>query len=114
VSRSWRLFLQDIEEAAEKIQRRTMGLSMGQFLANDLVYDAVVRNLEIIGEATKGLPDGVRARAAAIDWRRVAGLRDVLAHAYFALDDQTLWDIIQNNVPQLLAEVRRVLRESEA
>jgi len=51
VSRSWRLFLQDIEEAAAKIQRRTTGLSMEQFLANDLVYDAVVRNLEIIGEA---------------------------------------------------------------
>jgi uncharacterized protein with HEPN domain len=101
VSRSWELFLQDIVEAAHKIQRRTHGPTLQEFIANDVLYDAVVRNLEIIGEAAKGIPDDVRGRAPEIEWRRIAGLRDVLAHAYFGLDNDTLWDIIENKIPAL-------------
>jgi len=67
-----------------------------------MVYDAVVRNLEIIGEAAKKIPPNVRNRYLQLDWRRIAGLRDVLAHAYFGLDDQTLWNIVQEKVPQLI------------
>ncbi len=111
MSRSWELFLVDIEEAAAKIQRRTHGLSLEEFVANDLLYDAVVRNLEVIGEAAKGIPDEVRSRTPTIDWRRIAGLRDILAHAYFAIDNDTLWDIIQNKIPELLTRVAH-LRES--
>jgi uncharacterized protein with HEPN domain len=108
VSRSWKLFLEDLEEAALKIQRRTLGVSFEEFVANDLLYDAVVRNLEVIGEAAKGIPAEVRSRAPSVDWRRIAGLRDVLAHAYFAIDNETLWDIVQNKIPELLAQVARL------
>ena len=80
---------------------------------NELIFDAVVRNLEIIGEAAKGIPVDIRDRSTAIDWRRIAGLRDVLAHAYFALDDETVWDIIENKVPDLLIEVRRLRSTAE-
>jgi uncharacterized protein with HEPN domain len=104
--------LQDIEEAADKIRRYTLGMTLSEFTANDLVFDAVVRNLEIIGEAAKGIPEDIRDRAPGIDWRRIAGLRDVLAHAYFALDDETLWDIVENKAPELLAQVRQ-LRQTD-
>ena len=110
MSRSWELFLQDIEEAALKIQRHTLGVSFEEFVANDLLYDAVVRNLEVMGEAAKGIPAEVRSRTPSVDWRRIAGLRDVLTHAYFAIDNETLWDIIQNKIPELLAQVAH-LRE---
>jgi uncharacterized protein with HEPN domain len=86
-------------------------MTLKNFTDNDLVFDAVVRNLEIIGEAAKAIPQDVRDRSTAIDWRRIAGLRDVLAHTYFALDDATRWDIVENKVPELLAEVY-TLRES--
>lgn len=108
MSRSWTLFLQDIEEAAFKVEQRTRGIDFEQFVANDVLYDAVVRNLQVIGEAVKGLPAEIRSRASGIDWRGIAGLRDILAHSYFAIDDATLWDIIQTKVPQLLVEIRRI------
>jgi len=79
VSRNWQLFLADIEEAALKVERRTRTVSFAQFVADGILYDAVVRNLEIVGEAAKGIPDDVRARSPSVDWRRIAGLRDVLA-----------------------------------
>ena len=112
MSRSWKLFLQDIEEAALKVRQRTEGVTLPEFVSNELLYDAVVRNLEVIGEAVKGIPAEVRSRAQGVDWRGIAGLRDILAHAYFAIDDDTLWDIIQRKIPDLLDELRR-LREGE-
>lgn len=111
MSRSWRLFLQDILETGEKIRRYTEGLDLSSFLNNNMAYDAVLRNLEIIGEAVKKVPEDVRKRYPDVEWRMIAGLRDILAHAYFALDDATLWDIVQNKVPLLLKQVRRILEE---
>lgn len=108
MSRSGELFLQDIEEAGTKIQRYTNGLDFEAFVGHEMAYDAVLRNLEIIGEAAKGIPGEVRDRFPSIDGRGMAGLRDILAHAYFALDEATLWDIIQNKIPQLLTDVRAV------
>ena len=108
MSRSWELFLLDIEEAGTKIQRYTNELNFEAFVRDEMAYDAVLRNLEIIGEAAKGIPDEVREHYSHVDWRGMAGLRDLLAHAYFALDDATLWDIIRNKIPKLLADVREV------
>jgi uncharacterized protein with HEPN domain len=105
VSRSWRLFLEDMRGAGRKVVRNTSGLDLDAFLADELVFDATLRNLEILGEAAKGIPDEVRARHPGVDWRGIAGLRDILAHAYFALDDATLWDIVQNKVPRLLEQL---------
>ena len=109
MSRNWRLFLQDIVEACEKILRYTSGLDFEAFTKSDVVYDAVLRNLEIIGESAKKIPIEIRQQFPNIEWRAIAGLRDVLAHAYFAVDDATLWDIVQNKVPKLLLQVRDIL-----
>ena len=107
MSRSWDLFLQDMEEATLKILRRTRGLTFETFKGDDLLYDAVVRNLETLGEAAKGIPTEIRDQLPDVDWRGVAGLRDVLSHAYFAIDDTTLWDIIQKKVPEVADQLKR-------
>ena len=73
-----------------------------------MVYDAVLRNLEIIGEAAKKMPAEIRERHPQVAWRAMAALRDILAHAYFAVEDVTLWDIVQNKVPSLLAQVKEI------
>lgn len=114
MSRSHRLFLRDMLEACEKVMRYTEGLDFHAFIRNELVYDAVLRNLEVLGEAAKKVPDSVRARHPSVEWRAIAGLRDVLAHAYFALDDATLWDIVAHKVPALAEALRQILEEENA
>ena len=111
MSRNWSLFAQDMEDACRKICRYTQGLDQADFLRQELVYDATLRNLEIIGEAAKAIPDEARQQFPHINWKGIVGLRDVLAHAYFALDDDTLWDIVTNKVPELLEAMERILEE---
>jgi len=113
MSRSWVLFLRDILESAEKVVRYTRGMDFDAFVSNEMAYDAVLRNLEIIGEAAKHIPDEVRARYPHVPWRQMAGLRDVLAHAYFGLDDAVLWDIVQNEVPPLVELIGDILQQEE-
>lgn len=81
------------------------GLTKQQFLDDDLVLDAVLRNLELLGEAAKQIPSAVRERHSQLPWRRIAGLRDVLAHAYFGLEDATIWQIVSESLPALAAQL---------
>jgi len=97
-----------MREAARKIQRHASGLDREAFLRDELVFDATLRNLEILGEAAKGVPPEIRARHPEADWRGIAGLRDILAHAYFALDDATLWDVVQNTIPVLVDQLESI------
>jgi uncharacterized protein with HEPN domain len=109
LSREWQLYLSDLREAAEKVIRYSEGMNNIEFAGNELIRDAVLRNLEIIGEAAKHIPKGVRAEVPDIDWRRIVGFRDVVAHAYFGIDEAILWDIVSAKVPQLVD----ALNESE-
>ena len=89
--------------------RYTQGMTFEDFLADDRTFDAVMRNLQIIGEAAKNVPPEIRIRYPEVEWRKIAGLRDVLAHAYFSLENETLWDIVENKVPPLLEQVQHIL-----
>jgi uncharacterized protein with HEPN domain len=111
VSRSWRLFLEDIAEASSRILRYSEGKDLSAFCADEMAYDAVLRNLQIIGEAAKAVPADVRQGHPEVDWKGMTGLRDVLAHACFGLDDETLWDIVISKIPLLQEQVRRILAE---
>lgn len=83
----------------------TAGLSYEQFIKDNKTRDAVLRNLEIIGEATKQLPEAVRQSLPHIEWRKIMRMRDIVAHAYFGIDDKIVWDVIQNKIPELLREI---------
>jgi uncharacterized protein with HEPN domain len=113
MSRDYRLYLDDIATSCAKVLRYTAGLTFDTFLHNELVYDAVLRNLEVIGEAAKNIPVDLRARYPAAEWRKIAGLRDVLAHAYFGLEDSTLWDIVINKVPSLLKQIEYIIADED-
>ncbi len=109
--RDFRVHLEDILGAIGKIKRYTKGLSKQGFAGDDKTLDAVVRNLEVIGEAVKQLPADLRAREPSIDWQKIAGLRDILIHQYFGIDVDILWDIAQNKLPALEASVSAMLRK---
>lgn len=84
-------------------------MSYEQFVRDCRTVDAVIRNLEIIGEAVKQLPEDFRSPHSQIPWRRIAGLRDILAHTYFGIDEQIIWDVVVTKVPDLATLTRALL-----
>ena len=113
MSRDEVMYLRDIAECCGKILRFTAGLSQSDLTGDEKTYDAVVRNLEIIGEAAKHIGPDLRGNMPGIEWRKAAGLRDMLTHAYFGIDDDILWDVVQNKVPHLAQMLSAFLDEYE-
>lgn len=105
------LLLEDILQSAEKIQRYVAGMSFEQFLADDKTVDAVVRNFEIIGEASGRLPDDFRNDNKNIDWTRVRGFRNRIVHDYFGIDHSIVWNIVENFLPELITEITKYRRK---
>ena len=99
------VYPEDIREAIDKVRNYTAGLTRESFAQDAMRIDAVIRNLEIIGEAAKMVPESIRARFPLVEWKKIAGLRDILAHHYFEVDLDIIWDILQNKLPELEREL---------
>ncbi len=82
------------------------------FYSDEKTVDAVIRNVIIIGEAVKRLPDDIKFRYNNIKWRKIAGLMDIVVHVYFGIDEDILWDVVQNKIPELFDDIKMIL-ESE-
>lgn len=107
--RNYETYLKDILESIRKIESYTIDISIVGFRQNELVQDAVTRNLEIIGEAVKIIPEEIKNKNKNIEWKKIAGLRDILAHAYFGIDIEIIWDIIENEIPILKNNIKQLL-----
>jgi len=105
MSREYKVYLADILAAIRKIEKYSANLSFAGFKKNPKTADAVIRNLEIIGEAAKSLPQEFKTKHDQIDWRKIAGLRDILIHQYFGVDLEIIWDIMQNKLPNLKKDI---------
>jgi uncharacterized protein with HEPN domain len=108
-SRADRDLLGDIQEAVRRARSYTEGHSYEQFLADTKTQDAVIRSLEILGEATKKLSPALRERHPAIPWTGMAGLRDKLIHDYFGVNIDIVWQIVQDQLPELAVQVEAAL-----
>ncbi len=111
--RHWYFFVRDMLEFCEKVLDYTAGLDQESFVASPLVYDATLRNIQLIGEAATHIPSEVQEGYSAIPWRSIIGVRNRLAHAYLHVSDVVIWSIIQDAIPNLLPELRRLLASTE-
>ena len=103
-------YLRHILVEADYLIGRSEGLSFESFSSDETLRRAFVRSLEIIGEATKKVPDDFRAAYPAVEWRAMAGMRDVLIHDYFGVDFELVWDVVRNRVPELRGQITSILK----
>ncbi|MCX5810105.1 MAG: DUF86 domain-containing protein [Proteobacteria bacterium] len=111
--RDYILFLEDILNAIEKIERYTKNLTLEKLCENDMAIDAIVRNLEIIGEASKNVPEKVKSKYPFVEWKEAIGFRNVLIHDYFGIDLESVWDTIKNNLPSLKNNIMKALQSEQ-
>jgi uncharacterized protein with HEPN domain len=95
------LLIEDMRAAIHKIERYTSGMDQAMFQQDEKTVDAVVRNLEIIGEAARRIPAEFAFRHAEVPWKQVSGLRNRIVHDYFGLDLEIIWQVIRHDLPQL-------------
>jgi len=110
VSRDWLLYLDDLIDSAEKLHRFVKGRAFERFASDEMLFDAVLFNLEVIGEAVKKLPEEAKATIPEADWSGPARMRDLIAHHYFAVDPQIVWEAATQHVPRVLSHAKQ-LRE---
>lgn len=114
MKRDSRLYLDDILDAIDKIAAFTKGMSFEQFQQDEKTIEAVVRKLEIIGEAAKNVPSEIRGRQPEVPWKEMAAMRDKLSHAYFGVRLDVVWSTINTRLPQLKPMIGAILRQIEA
>ena len=104
--RDYRLYLKDILSAMDSIEAFVEGMSFAEFCADDKTSSAVIRKLEIIGEATKNITDEIRQQYPTVPWKEMAGMRDRLIHFYFGVDYRLVWTTIKERLPQVKSEIQ--------
>jgi uncharacterized protein with HEPN domain len=109
--RSWLSFLADIHVCSIKILDYTKDMTREDFFADSKTFDAVVRNLQIIGEAAKKIPPDTRRQYKTVEWKKIAGLRDIVIHDYFGINEDIIWDVIKSRMPVLAQEIGYILTE---
>lgn len=108
------LFLEDILDSISNIEKFSRGLSKEKFLKNELKQSAIIRQIEIIGEAVKNISDATRKKYPEIEWKKIAGSRDIFIHAYFEVNLERIWDILKKDLPDLKKKILKIKKDLEA
>ena len=111
--RDIRDYLQDILEAITDIENFVANITYEEFVKDRKTLNAVVRSIEIIGEASKNLPGHLKTEYADLPWKEIAGMRDKLIHAYFGMDTETIWQTIKYNIPRLKQTIQKIEKDQK-
>ena len=107
--REAKLYLEDIKDSISKIERYVNGVDFETFSNDDKTIDAVVRNLEIIGEAVNSLPEEIKIQNPEIAWKEAVGMRNKITHEYFGVDESILWKTITEDLPVFKNQISKIL-----
>ncbi len=113
MKRDYKLFIKDIIEAVESIEKFVSGMSFEGFVEDDKTLSAVIRKFEIIGEATRNIPDWIKEKYPRIPWKRMVGMRNRLIHGYFGIDHKLVWATIKIELPRVKPQLQKILKELE-
>ena len=103
------VYLKHIIEAISRIEDYTKGVDNKKFISSNLIQAGVIREIEIIGEASKMLDDKFKDKHPSVPWKQIVGMRDKLIHGYFGVDIEAVWETIKRDIPALRAEVKKIL-----
>ena len=110
--REWHFYLKDMIRFAENVLSYTAGMDQAMFVSSRLIYDATLRNLELVGEAATHIPENVRKSSPFISWRMIIATRNRLIHGCLGIDDDTLWSIITDEIPELLLSLEKLAKKN--
>lgn len=111
--RRWDIYVRDMIECCGKVADYTAGFERDSFFATRVVYEAVLWNLAILGEAATNIPAAVRDAHPEIPWHAITGTRNRIIHGYLTIDDTTVWEIVREGIPELTPLLRALLEEAE-
>jgi len=111
--RNWQLFIEDIAESIKLIQEYTAKMDFENFKNDRKTADAVVRNFEIIGEASKYVPEAIKNKYHKVDWQAIIGLRNRITHEYFGISLSIIWHIIKEELPKLQKQMKDILTKEK-
>lgn len=114
IKREFILYLEDMFQSMQRIEEYLGDLDFKKFKMTHIVVDAVVRNFEIIGEASRKIPSDIQEKYPEIPWRKMYGLRNLIAHEYFGIDYEMIWEIAKNNLPQNRKDLQKIIEKEKA
>lgn len=106
-------FLYDILESIRRIEYYTKNITFEELLKDIMIQDAVVRNIEIIGEAVKNIPEEFKKKYNKLEWKKIAGMRDKIIHFYFGVSLEVVWKSIKEKLPSFKQEIEKIIKEIE-
>ena len=114
IKREFILYLEDMSQSMQRIEEYLGNLDFKKFKMTAMVVDAVVRNFEIIGEASKKIPTDIKRKYPEIPWKKMYGLRNLISHEYFGIDYEMIWEIAKNSLPQNQADLLKIIEREKS